>query len=196
MLGVDAMKDFSYWKASSPHSINRNMLLIGMSANASTEDQNVAFEAGMHFFASKPLDVRLLSTLLRNKRTYQDLNEAIAVLRTFAMDSENTGDVYCTQRYNLRSPPSDSKQASVYGTQCTQFEVVSASASRLDNFNNDFRQHCAIMQVPEQSGSYTSSSHTFRDNSPISKSRKREDVIFYTFQRYLCWTHSSKISTT
>ena len=70
MLGVDAMKGFSKWKEeSSSHNINNNMLLIGMSANASTEDQNEAFEAGMHFFASKPVSVEFLQLLVHTVRS-------------------------------------------------------------------------------------------------------------------------------
>ena len=45
MLGVDAIRAFSKWKEdSNSHGINNTMLLIGMSANVSTEDQNEAFE--------------------------------------------------------------------------------------------------------------------------------------------------------
>ena len=65
------MKGFSKWKEeSSSHSINNNMLLIGMSANASTEDQNEAFEAGMHFFASKPVSVDFINLLMRTVKKH------------------------------------------------------------------------------------------------------------------------------
>ena len=78
MLGVDAMKGFSEWKEeSSSHDFNDNMLLIGMSANASTEDQNEAFEAGMHFFASKPVSVEFLNLVIRTSRLQQALEEGL-----------------------------------------------------------------------------------------------------------------------
>ena len=104
MLGVDAMKGFSKWKEeSSSHNINNNMLLIGMSANASTEDQNEAFEAGMHFFASKPVDVKVLSLLVENnKKSNSDLSDQIKNLCAIVCTDNKSNDVYGNGKLPLR----------------------------------------------------------------------------------------------
>ena len=176
------------------------MLLIGMSANASTEDQNEAFEAGMHFFASKPVDVIVLSLLLDNKKSCQDLNETIDVLRTVAMSSEDTGDVYCSQKCNLRSPPVGCKLKFKLGSnsKCTSLEEVSANASRLERYVS---KNNSKGNVTDNLGLHTVSetcvSTTLHSVSKNRRSRKRNkfnaDSIWYTLQRYLCWTRSSKI---
>ena len=197
MLGVDAIRAFSKWKEESPsHSINNNMLLIGMSANASTEDQNEAFEAGMHFFASKPVDVIVLSLLLDTKKAYPDLNESIDVLRTVAMYCEDTGDVYCSQKFNLRSPPSNYKLKLKPGHEAKQDEIL-ANASRLEryvcksNSKGNIAEELATKTISE---TYVSTTLRSYSEMPQAKKRFHSESILYTLQRYLCWTRSSKIS--
>ena len=202
MLGVDAMRAFSAWKEeSSLHSINNNMLLIGMSANASTDDQNEAFEAGMHFFASKPVEVKVLSLLVEKKKSCLDLNETIHIIRSVAMSSEDTGDVYSSQRYNLRSPPNNCKLKSKlekYNTKCSPLDDTSAHSNRLEryactkNINSD-----VTVKFAAKPNSDAFASTTFRSESENETSHLRNmfnsESMWYTLQRYLCWTRSSKI---
>jgi len=129
MLGVDAIKGFTTWRKESTHNVNSDMLLIGMSANASLQDQNEAFKAGMHFFASKPVDINVLSLLIENKKEYLDLNRTIANLRTLALSSEDTSDVYCTQKCNLRSPPISSNNVHLQHSPSTPCEARSHTKS-------------------------------------------------------------------
>jgi len=111
MLGVDAMKGFSRWKEeSSLHSINNNMLLIGMSANASVEDQNEAFEAGMHFFASKPVSVEfinlLMKTILRHNFNIKEIIPSMS--KSIRLDM----DTYCNDSSFVR----ENKKNRIYRT--------------------------------------------------------------------------------
>ena len=103
MLGVDAMKGFSKWKEeSSSHNINNNMLLIGMSANASTEDQNEAFEAGMHFFASKPVSVDFINLLMKTVKMRDFvLSEIVSSMsKSIRLDMETFSSNSCFVREN------------------------------------------------------------------------------------------------
>ena len=193
------MRAFAKWKEeSSSHSINNNMLLIGMSANASTEDQNEAFEAGMHFFASKPVDVIALSLLLDNKKSCQDLNETIDVLRTVAMSSEDTGDVYCSQRCNLRSPPHSCFRKSTQdcSTQSTTPEMNTTSSSRLELYAQETNRNHAVpstFSVPMHSESCISSAYACSNIPSASRSRSHSRSLFSTVRRYWCWKKPSRI---
>ena len=186
------MKSFCHWKEeSSSHNINNNMLLIGMSANASAEDQNEAFEAGMHFFASKPVDVIVLSLLVENKRACLDLTIAIDVIRAAAMSSENKSDVYSSQICNLRSPPNDSDKSQIFHSQCVPAER-SADMNQLKRCvrGSSNNQMIAVKLIkPTDLQSCTSSSH-----NPLRKKNVfYSNSVLYTMRRLLCG--SCKIQT-
>ena len=100
------MKGFSKWKEeSSSHNINNNMLLIGMSANASTEDQNEAFEAGMHFFASKPVSVEFINLLMKTIRKHNFvLSEIVpSMSKSIRLDMETFCSDSCFVRENKKN---------------------------------------------------------------------------------------------
>ena len=97
------MKGFSKWKEeSSSHNINNNMLLIGMSANASTEDQNEAFEAGMHFFASKPVSVDFINLLMKTvkMRDFVLCEIVSSMSKSIRLDMETFSSNSCFVREN------------------------------------------------------------------------------------------------
>ena len=55
-------------------SINKEMLLVGMSANAGDADIDVAFQHGMHFYCPKPAETTMLTAILamRNANSFED----------------------------------------------------------------------------------------------------------------------------
>ena len=55
-------------------SINKEMLLVGMSANANEFDIDIAFQHGMHFFCPKPAETTMLTAILamRNGNSFED----------------------------------------------------------------------------------------------------------------------------
>ena len=200
MLGVDAMKGFSKWKEeSTSHNINNNMLLIGMSANASTEDQNEGFKAGMHFFASKPVDVKVLSLLIQNRKEYFELEKCISMLRTLAMSSEDTGDVYCTQKCNLRSPPLPSlnnESTDINNAQCVQCES-DYHRGRLEryvrNVNNIYKVN--EYQLSENTKSETYASTIISSNGSsvtvsVQSKNASSDSIVNTLHNCFSWMRS------
>ena len=60
------------------------MLMIGLSANATSSDLDEGFANGMHFFCQKPAETELLSSILHAKRTALSLNEALDMITTKA----------------------------------------------------------------------------------------------------------------
>jgi CheY-like chemotaxis protein len=83
MLGPEAFQRFHEWRHDSNHGndtddgggsirndaedarrLNGNLLMIGMSANATDEGIQSCFEHGMHFFCPKPPETQLLSAIL------------------------------------------------------------------------------------------------------------------------------------
>lgn len=53
-----------------------------MSANSSTEEQDDGFDNGMHFFATKPIDINLLSIILTAKRSHHLIEDAIQAIHS------------------------------------------------------------------------------------------------------------------
>lgn len=69
---------YQNWLKETPSNhANKKMLIIGMSATASTREQDEGFECGMHLFFSKPLDFRLLQIVLNSVRETQSVEECI-----------------------------------------------------------------------------------------------------------------------
>ena len=61
--------------------INKEMLLVGMSANAGDADIDVAFQHGMHFYCPKPAETTMLTAILamRNANSFEDTLSMIAL---------------------------------------------------------------------------------------------------------------------
>ena len=60
------MNSFAQWRSSSfaCRNCNKNMILIGMSAMITKENMKKAFNAGMHFYASKPVKLSTIEILI------------------------------------------------------------------------------------------------------------------------------------
>ena len=82
MNGYDAIKSFSEWKDSFPltNNINNDILIIGMSANATVQEQDAAFGVGMHFFASKPVNPQYLGWMLTARKAHLHIGEVVSDL--------------------------------------------------------------------------------------------------------------------
>jgi len=59
------LKEFKDWRSKQPYDKNQRPLIVGMSANASVADQDIAFSLGMHIYATKPLDTNNLSKIVQ-----------------------------------------------------------------------------------------------------------------------------------
>ena len=104
MLGVDCIREYEQWRnLNHLQHHNDEMLVIGMSANASTEDQKEGLSAGMHFFASKPVDVHLLSLIIQWKSNEKSLEKVIFNLESLAISHDDNDDVYSSTNNSLRS---------------------------------------------------------------------------------------------
>jgi hypothetical protein len=95
MGGVECIRSYREWVLQDPHNpdrrANSDMLIIGLSANASGEDRKEAFKYGMHFFCPKPAETSLLATIMRIKRLSTDLKEALEMIRTMSRYAQERG---------------------------------------------------------------------------------------------------------
>ena len=141
MLGRDAMQYFSEWKQESPsNSINNNLLLIGMSANASIEDQNDAFDRGMHFFGTKPVDIDFLDLILKSfKKHNQNLNDCVEeIRRAIVLNIEYYKNKGChIRRDGLSTKPYD--------------DLLTDPLTAKDNNNNSISSQNIIHKDPKSS---------------------------------------------
>lgn len=84
MLGITTMKLFQEW-LKSPLSadstaiadVNKEILIVGMSATALESEQEEAFKYGMHFFCPKPVSLDLLAIILNAKKDCANNEEAV-----------------------------------------------------------------------------------------------------------------------
>lgn len=82
MLGVETLKAFQEWRKESPdHTINRDTLIVGMSATADSLEYDRAFHNGMHFFMQKPVQIGILCTILNIMKSSNTLDIAVAALK-------------------------------------------------------------------------------------------------------------------
>ena len=63
---------------------NAHTLIVGMSATALDSEQEEAFDYGMHFFCTKPVNLDILSTILASKRDLSSLEEVIDRIHNIA----------------------------------------------------------------------------------------------------------------
>ena len=85
MGGLEAMQLFDKWRREDPSHINNDhMLLVGMSANAIPSEQDEAFDAGMHLFASKPVELQYLGWILKERRNYGSIAQVLNAIKLTA----------------------------------------------------------------------------------------------------------------
>lgn len=92
MTGADAIQKLNNWcidKSSTtppddPNApldldwyINKEMMIVGLSANARDDELVKAFENGMHFFCPKPVETSMLASILKMKRDAPNLKSAL-----------------------------------------------------------------------------------------------------------------------
>ena len=86
MSGVECIRSYREWVLEQPHAsehrINREMLILGLSANACELERREAFKYGMHYFCPKPAEMSLLTTILSiHKHTNGSLSESLKLVR-------------------------------------------------------------------------------------------------------------------
>eukprot|EP01041_Mallomonas_annulata_P003139 gene3139-6178_t len=71
MGGITAMQLYQKWiddQSEEDDLLRQDMLIVGMSATASAQEQEDAFRAGMHLYCPKPLDMSILHSILLAKQ--------------------------------------------------------------------------------------------------------------------------------
>jgi CheY-like chemotaxis protein len=85
MQGDDTISEYRKWVLDAPldplRRHNRQMLIIGLSANASAISIKEAFKFGMHFFCPKPAENSVLCTLINVKKNSKSLVDAIQCIQ-------------------------------------------------------------------------------------------------------------------
>jgi CheY-like chemotaxis protein len=96
MGGVECIRSYREWVLQDPHNpdrrANSDMLIIGLSANASGEDRKEAFKYGMHFFCPKPAETSLLAAILKLRRKAVDIKEAVQMIESLTRYAEDKAD--------------------------------------------------------------------------------------------------------
>ena len=79
MGGVQCLTEFAEWRASSGIDSDRfnDTLIVGLSATADEDEQNLGFAAGMHQFFPKPPNMTVLSNILAMKKDGQAIRDII-----------------------------------------------------------------------------------------------------------------------
>lgn len=125
MLGLDCLKEYTAWKSGPEYDrgvgFNKDMLVIGMSATASEEEQSFGFENGMHFYTSKPVNLETLKTTIHHKRKAESLEQCYDIL------AEN--NLY-TARSSARSDSITSRDGGDGGA-CVSVETAAAAVAQL-----------------------------------------------------------------
>mmetsp|Transcript_7172 Transcript_7172/g.7269 ORF Transcript_7172/g.7269 Transcript_7172/m.7269 type:complete len:1025 (+) Transcript_7172:60-3134(+) len=92
MQGEDTISEYRKWVLDAPldplRRHNRQMLIIGLSANASAISIKEAFKFGMHFFCPKPAENSVLCTIINVKKNSESLLDAIECIQ----NEIDTGD--------------------------------------------------------------------------------------------------------
>ena len=75
--------DLDWW-------INKEMMIIGLSASARDDELMKAFEHGMHFFCPKPVETSMLASILQMRRCASTLQLALANIGKKAVKVESS----------------------------------------------------------------------------------------------------------
>lgn len=89
MCGAEAIKKLNEWRhrpaqagdnrtLNSDLWVNKEMMLVGLSAGAADDELEIAFENGMHFFCPKPVETTMLASILMMRRKASSLQIALS----------------------------------------------------------------------------------------------------------------------
>ena len=70
------------------YDINSEMLMVGMSHNATDDDLKTAFVHGMHFFLPKPVETELMMALLNVRKNSRSLHQAVGNISSMSWAPE------------------------------------------------------------------------------------------------------------
>jgi hypothetical protein len=129
MTGVECIRSYREWILERPHDverrINREMLMLGVSANASEGERREAFKYGMHYFCPKPAEMSMLRAILSIHRNGSgSLHDS---LRTIGQVVEGYEDVEAG--FDCQGP-SQSKESETRETRCASKAPIPRINSR------------------------------------------------------------------
>lgn len=101
MCGAEAIKKLYEWRQRPALSgdnrtmnsdlwVNKEMMLVGLSASAGDDELEVAFENGMHFFCPKPVETTMLASILMMRRKASSLQAALSDIGKQAVSMNST----------------------------------------------------------------------------------------------------------
>jgi CheY-like chemotaxis protein len=101
MCGAEAIKKLNEWRhrpaqtgdsrtINSDLWVNKEMMLVGLSASAADDELEVAFENGMHFFCPKPVETTMLASILMMRRKASSLQSALSDIGKQAVSMNST----------------------------------------------------------------------------------------------------------
>jgi CheY-like chemotaxis protein len=100
MLGLDCLKEFQDWKSTPEYEQSRvknaNMLVIGMSATASEEEQQFGFNHGTHFYSPKPVALDSLKFSLACIRKSDTIRECVDLIAASSCYARANDSMTCT----------------------------------------------------------------------------------------------------
>jgi len=87
--GLEMMRRYKEWREEQPFGErNKRAVFLGMSANATVEDQDEGLAIGLHIFATKPVQPDCLSALLDARRSYLEVNEVLDAFQRSRYDRD------------------------------------------------------------------------------------------------------------
>ena len=101
MCGAEAIRKLNEWRQrpaqlgdsrtiNSDLWVNKEMMLVGLSASAGDDELEVAFENGMHFFCPKPVETTMLASILMMRRKASSLQAALSDIGKQAVSMNST----------------------------------------------------------------------------------------------------------
>jgi CheY-like chemotaxis protein len=101
MCGAEAIRKLNEWRHRPAQSgdsrttnsdlwVNKEMMLVGLSASAGDDELEVAFENGMHFFCPKPVETTMLASILMMRRKASSLQAALSDIGKQAVSMNST----------------------------------------------------------------------------------------------------------
>lgn len=101
MCGAEAIRKLNEWRQRPAQSgdsrtinsdlwVNKEMMLVGLSASAGDDELEVAFENGMHFFCPKPVETTMLASILMMRRKASSLQAALSDIGKQAVSMNST----------------------------------------------------------------------------------------------------------
>lgn len=72
-VGDNSTTNYDMW-------VNKELMIIGLSASACDDELRRAFDNGMHFFCPKPVETTMLSSILKMRREASSLESALSII--------------------------------------------------------------------------------------------------------------------